>query len=142
MMLLLLMAGADWAFASSAQEWPRDISADFTRLDWNELRIDSTLPRYTEVIPLESDYRRFDYKVTLDYPEYQPLTHAESLVAEQFDSLVSEDIQVNTFVGVERRVGMLDVSFVPVVRREGKYLKLISARITITPVPKSVRRAA
>ena len=142
MMLLLLMAGADWAFASSAQEWPRDISADFTHLDWNELRIDSTLPRYTEVIPLESDYRRFDYKVTLDYPEYQPLTHAESLVAEQFDSLVSEDIQVNTFVGVERRVGMLDVSFVPVVRREGKYLKLISARITITPVPKSVRRAA
>ena len=142
MMLLLLMAGADWAFASSAQEWPRDISADFTHLDWNELRIDSTLPRYTEVIPLESDYRRFDYKVTLDYPEYQPLTHAESLVAEQFDSLVSEDIQVNTFVGVERRVGMLDVSFVPVIRREGKYLKLISARITITPVPKSVRRTA
>ena len=35
MMLLLLMAGAEWAFASSAQEWPRDISADFTHLDWN-----------------------------------------------------------------------------------------------------------
>ena len=94
------------------------------------------------MIRLESDYRRFDSKETLHYPEYQPLTHAESLVAEQFDSLVSEDIQVNTFVGVERRVGMLDVSFVPVIRREGKYLKLISARITITPVPKSVRRSA
>ena len=50
MMLLLLMAGADGVFASSAQEWPRDISADFTRLDWNELRIDSTLPRYTSMV--------------------------------------------------------------------------------------------
>lgn len=140
-MLLLLMAGADWAFASSTQRQLNDISADFTRLDWNELRIDSTLPRYTEVIPLESDYRRFDYVVTLEYPEFQPLTLDESIVAERFDSLVSEQISVSTFVGVERRVGMLDVSFIPVVRREGRYQKLISARITITPIPKNGRKA-
>ena len=141
--LLLLLAGAGRVVASPVQAGARDISADFTRLDWNELRIDSTLPRYTEVIPLESDYHQYDYQVTLEYPEYAPLTGAESAVAARFDSLVGEQIRVNTFVGVQRKVGLLDVSFIPVIRQGGKYLKLVSTRITITPVPKSAtaRRA-
>ena len=28
----------------------------FTSLDWNEMQIDSVLPVYTEVVPLETDY--------------------------------------------------------------------------------------
>lgn len=137
LMLLLVLAGTGRVVASSAMGEAGNISADFTRLDWNALRIDSVLPTYTEVIPLESDYRNYDYTVTLEYPEYAPLTPAECLVAEKYDSLVSEDIRVSTFVGVQRKVGMLDISFLPIIRKDGKYLKLISARITITPIPKS-----
>lgn len=131
-----MMPGVDRAMAASPQGGGRDISADFTRLDWNELRIDSVLPRYTEVIPLESDYRNYDYAVSLEYPEYAPLTRDESMVVARFDSLVDDHISVSTFVGVQRKVGVLDVSFVPIIRKGGKYLKLISARVTITPTPK------
>ena len=42
----------------------------FTSLDWNELQIDSVLPVYTEVVPLETDYRTHTYTVSLLYPEY------------------------------------------------------------------------
>lgn len=142
--LLLVTAGVGRAVASSPQGVGRDISADFTRLDWNELRIDSMLPRYSEVVPLESDYRLYDYTVTLEYPEYAPLTQAESQVVARFDSLVGEHIQVSTFVGVQRKMGVLDLSFCPIIRKDGKYQKLLSARITITPTPKphSPRRAS
>lgn len=138
LMLMFMVAVACRAVASASVAEAGDISADFTRLDWNELHIDSMLPRYTEVIPLESDYRLYDYRVTLEYPEYAPLTTAESAVAVRFDSLIGDHIAVHTHVGVQRKVGMLDVSFIPVIRREGKYHKLLSARITLTPVPKLV----
>lgn len=135
--LLLVVAGTGSAIASTLMAEAHDISADFTRLDWAELRIDSTLPSYTEVIPLESDYRRYDYRVTLEYPEYGPLTPAESAVVQRFDSLVSDRICVHSQVGVQRKVGLLDVSFIPIIRQDGKYRKLLSARITVTPVVKS-----
>lgn len=103
----------------------------FTSLDWNEMQIDSMLPVYTEVVPLESDYRTHTYTVSLLYPEFAALSARESLVAERFDSLLSETIDVETFVGVERRKGLLDISFIPIRRKDGKYEKLISAQIVI-----------
>ena len=57
----------------------------FTSLDWNEMQIDSVLPVYTEVVPLETDYRTHTYTVSLLYPEYAPLSGKEAQVAEQFD---------------------------------------------------------
>ena len=34
---------------------------DITTLNWNELKIDSVLPVYTEVVPLQSDYSMYQY---------------------------------------------------------------------------------
>mgnify|MGYP002854386516 CR=1 FL=1 len=103
----------------------------FTSLDWNEMQIDSVLPVYTEVVPLETDYRTHTYSVSLLYPEYAPLSSKEAQVAEQFDSLLSETIDVETFVGIERGRGLLDISFIPIRRQGTKYEKLVSAQIVI-----------
>lgn len=103
----------------------------FTSLDWNEMQIDSVLPVYTEVVPLETDYKTHTYTVSLLYPEYAPLSGKEAQVAEEFDSLLSETIDIETFVGVERGKGMLDISFIPIRRQGTKYEKLISAQIVI-----------
>jgi len=103
----------------------------FTSLDWNEMRIDSVLPVYTEVVPLETDYRTHSYTVSLLYPEYAPLSGKEAQVAERFDSLLSETIDIETFVGIERGNGLLDISFIPIRRQGSKYEKLISAQIVI-----------
>ncbi|MCH5168453.1 MAG: type IX secretion system sortase PorU [Prevotellaceae bacterium] len=104
---------------------------NFTSMDWNEMRIDSVLPVYTEVVPLESDHRTHTYNVSLLYPEYAALSAKEALVAERFDSLINETIDVETFIGVERGKGLLDISFIPIRRKDGKYEKLTSAQIVI-----------
>lgn len=117
---------------------------DFTTLDWNVLRIDSVLPVYTEVVPLETDYRMFDYTVQIDYPQYMELTAAESAVARQFAETLSDTLKVSHRLGVLRGEGMLDISFVPIVCRNQRYYKLQSARIRIVPQakPAASRRAA
>ena len=103
----------------------------FTSLDWEEMQIDSVLPVYTEVVPLETDYRTHTYTVSILYPEYVALSSKEAEVAERFDSLLSETIDVETFVGIDRGKGLLDISFIPIRRQGSKYEKLISAQIVI-----------
>lgn len=104
---------------------------DFTRLDWNILRIDSLVPRYTEVIPLDSDYAGYDYHVTICYPEL----HALSLTEEERLSALVQELpetpEVHSRVGVSRKQGYLDVSFIPIVYRDGRYYKILSCQIRI-----------
>ncbi|MCD7722121.1 MAG: type IX secretion system sortase PorU [Prevotellaceae bacterium] len=110
---------------------------DFTTLDWQEMRIDSVLPVYSEVVPLESDYRLNDYTVSVQYPEWQELTAREAAVAERFDDEIGDTLRIQSHVTVSRKVGMLDINFRPLVRREGRYWKLLSGKIEITPVRKA-----
>ena len=119
------------------------LSAQITTLDWNELRIDSLLPYYTEVVPLETDYRLYDYDVQIAYPEWAPLTADEVRRVERMGVSLSDELQVSATVSVSRKQGMLDIVFCPIVQREGRYLKLLSASISITPKAKArrVRRA-
>lgn len=111
---------------------------EFTTIDWNVLRIDTLLPVYSEVVPLESDYRLYDYRVTAEYPEWKPATAAETKALEAFGNQIGEELCIDSWVGVSRRKGVLDISFVPVVKEGGKYKKLISAKIVITPVRKDL----
>ena len=115
---------------------------DITTLNWEELKIDSVLPVYTEVVPLQSDFSLYNYSVVIEYPEFAPLTQKETEDALKFDSLITERLNVESYVGVSRGEGMLDIAFVPIIRRGSTYLKLISAQIVITSTPKpQVRKA-
>ena len=118
------------------------VNAQITVLDWAELRIDTVLPVYTEVVPLETDYRLFDYRVSIEYPEWAPLTQDEVRRLERIGSPVAEQLQVTSHVSVSRKQGMLDIAFVPIIRQANHYRKLLSASITITPVAKSERLKA
>ena len=107
---------------------------DFTQLDWNVLRIDSVLPRYSEVVPLETDYHLFKYYTRVRYPEWAPLTAAESAVAARFDDQLCDTLRINTFVGVSRGQGLIDLDFIPIIRRDGQYWKLLSGKFEIVPL--------
>ena len=116
---------------------------DITTLNWEELKIDSVLPVYTEVIPLQTDYTLYNYSVGIEYPEYAPLTAKETEVVLKYDSLISESIDVESYVGISRGQGMMEIAFVPIIRRGNTYLKLISAQIVINSTPKrQVHKAA
>lgn len=114
----------------------------FTYIDWDVLKIDSVLEPYHEVVPLSDDYAAYDYSVKLEYPEYVRLTMDEICrLAKLTDSLPSEP-QVAAEVGVSRKKGYLDVSFLPVVYRDGTYQKMLSFKMNIVRTPKTVLRKA
>ena len=115
---------------------------EITNLNWDELKIDSVLPVYTEVVPLQTDFSLYNYSVTIEYPEYAPLTQKETEEALKFDSLITERLNVESHVGVSRGEGMLDIAFVPIIRRGNSYLKLVSAQIVINSTPKRQPRRA
>ena len=123
-----------FAFLSSFSE--ENGKLDITTLNWEELKIDSVLPVYTEVVPLRADYSLYNYSVGIEYPEYAPLTSKETEVILKFDSLIHESIDIESYVGISRGEGMLDIAFVPIIRRNNTYLKLISAQIVINSTPK------
>ncbi len=136
-----------WLFAAILL-LPLGVAAQspFTQLDWNELHIDSVLPTYTEVVPLETDYRLYDYTVQVSYPEWGELTAAESLVAQRFHDSLADTLQVSSHVGVSRKHGMIDIRFIPIIYKEGRYRKLLSCKISIVPrekqQPQRARRRA
>ena len=103
-----------------------------TTLDWDEMRIDSVLPVYSEVVPLETDYRVHDYAVAVEYPEWGRLTAPEEAVCRRFADRIGEELDIQSRVSVSRKQGMLDITFCPIVRRDGHYWKLLSGSIAIT----------
>lgn len=121
--LVLLMLCACVAFAQNDHV--------FTHIDWRGVSLDGDMPEFCKTIDLGSDYAREGYDVTIEYPEFVEMSKAEAKMLNDEDGVIGEDIKVETFLGVSRKVGMLDVKFVPIVKREGKYLKLLSCKINI-----------
>ena len=118
---------------------------NITTLDWDELRIDSVLPHYSEVVPLASDFRNYDFAVRVEYASWGALTAAEELVARRHMDELADTLQVMSYVGQSRGEGTLDIDFIPVVYdRKGETMrKLLQCKITIlaTPKPLGAKRA-
>lgn len=115
---------------------PVSAQTAFTYIDWNVLKIDSVLKEYNEVIPLPDDYASYNYQVFVEYPEYVRLTLDEArFVSEQVDSLPAFPV-VHSSIGVSRRKGYLDVSFLPIVYRDGCFQKMLSFKMRISRTPK------
>lgn len=105
-----------------------------TFLDWEIIAQDTLCPTYSEVVPLESDYRNNEYVINIEYPTWQPLNAKERALAEKFSKEIRDSLVVEQYVSVSRNKGLLNYSFIPFVRKNGSFKKLVSAQITITPV--------
>lgn len=137
---LIVLTTAVGTQASAAPSAP---ATAFTQVNWDVLRIDTVLPVYSEVIPLETDYRLYDYSVAIEYPEWEAVSSKEAdAIRTRFSHLVADTLDIRTHVGVSRKQGLLDVTFVPVALREGQYQKLKSFKMSIIPHPKSSMRQA
>ena len=105
---------------------------EFTDLTADEVRIDSLLPVYTWQKPLGRYYADSVYTVSIEYPEFEEMTKAE---IERYQQISGEPLgalpEVMQSVGVSRKQGVLDVAFVPLVFRDGKYQKLVSFKLNV-----------
>ena len=116
----------------------------FFNLTANEVKIDSVMPRFTQILPLGAAYADSVYTVSVDYPEYIDMSDDDIA---RMKSICPQPIPefpvVESRIVVERKKGLLEVSFVPIVFKDGKYRKLVSfmLRLKSKAKAKNVRRS-
>ncbi len=92
-------------------------------VDWNAIGQDSVVPVFSHSIPLGNDYAQ-SYDVRIEYPELEPVP----VNAPYYEALQAAAIgnwpEVTTYVGVSRKQGQLDISFIPILLRDGKYQRI------------------
>lgn len=121
-------------------------SSKFFNLTADEVRIDSLLPVFTYKQPLGYNYADSTYTLTIVYPEFIPMSE-EDIV--RYQAITKEPLpEMPTFsqvVSVARKQGELVASMVPLVYRQGQYLKLVSFMLKVEGKAKQqgkTRRAA
>lgn len=70
------------------------------------------------------------FSVVPEYPELVPVTAAEAKILEK-SGLSKEGFQIATRVGTSRKEAVVSVSLVPFVFREGKWMRLVSCKLTL-----------
>jgi len=134
--LLLLTLCCVTMAASTAQK--------FINLTAEEVKIDSVMPYFTYSFPLGEAYADSVYTVSLEYPEFiemskGDITRLEAISKEPLPKMP----EVTSRMVVERKHGYLELSFCPLVMRNGKPMKLVSFMIDVKskPLRSSARKA-
>ena len=111
----------------------RGNAQDFFNLTADEVRVDSVLPVFTYTKSLGANYADSVYEVRIAYPEYIPMSKDD---IERYKRISSQPLPkqpvIQSYVAVDRKCGVLDVAFVPLVKQGGKYKKLVSFKLDIT----------
>lgn len=116
---------------------PRQIQAqEFLDVDWEVMQIDSVLPVFSHVIPLESDFDQYEYHVELQYPEFAPLPTADVRRLEAMHAVLPALPKVESYVGLDSKQGFLYTSLTPLVFREGSYRRVTSLKLAVRRTPK------
>lgn len=112
----------------------------FFNLTADEVKIDSVLPFFSCPVPLDGAWEDSVYTAVIEYPEFIEMGAADVARYERISGEPLPELPaVKANVVVERRRGRLEVSFVPLVMRGGKYMKLVSFMIDVksTPMPRA-----
>ena len=113
-----------FSLSIGAQEWI-DLTAQ-------QVRIDSLLPVYTWQKQLGPHYADSVYTVHIEYPEFINMSKAD---IRRYQTISGQPLpelpEITQYIGVVRKQGVLDVSFVPLVFRDGRYQKLVSFKLNV-----------
>ena len=116
---------------------------EFFNLTAREVRIDSLLPVFTYSYPLPDGYADSLYSVSIAYPEFITMSEAD---VKRYESISTKPLpalpEVVQQVSISRKKATLELSFVPLVYREGKYQKLVSFQLKKQSRPLSRHRTA
>ena len=109
---------------------------EYVSLTAQQVRIDSLLPVYTYQKQLGSHYADSVWHVSIEYPLFIDMSPAD---VKRYRQISGEPLpawpEVSQSVEVARKQGVLEVSFVPLVFRNGKYQKLVFFKLNVTATP-------
>lgn len=110
----------------------------FLDVNWDELEVDSVLPTFSHTIPLGHNYDMYDYQVRMEYPTFEQLSTDEIDCLKQYGTSLPEWPKVDSYTGVDSKRGMLYVSLVPLVHRDGEYQRITSLKLTLDSIPRKL----
>lgn len=115
----------------------------FFNLTAEQVKIDSLLPNFTYSRDLGYNYADSTYSVTIEYPEFVIMTDAD---VQRYKKITTATLprlpKIDKYVCVSRKEGTLDISFVPLVFRDGKYQKLVSFKLDIKATANKAARSS
>jgi len=112
----------------------------FFNLTSDEVKVDSILPCFCHSFNIGREYSDSTYTIQIEYPEYIDMTVQD---IKKYKSISKNPLpytpEINQSISIDRKKASLDVKFIPLVYRDGKYKKLISfmLRLTSNPISKS-----
>ena len=108
---------------------------EYVDLTAEQVRIDKQLPVFTWQKSLGANIAGSVYKVSICYPEFIDMSAEDIRRYQEItgNKPLPEMPVVTQTVGVVRKQSVLDVSFVPLVFRNGKYQKLVSFKLEVKP---------
>lgn len=108
----------------------------FFNLTADEVKIDSLLPCFTYSVPLGGAWADSVYTVGIEYAEFIDMGDADVARYKKItERPLPEMPEVRSGVVVERKRGHLEVAFVPLVMRGGKWQKLVSFMLDVKSRP-------
>lgn len=104
----------------------------FFNLTAEEVKIEDNLPMFTHSVPLGADYADSVYTVSIEYPEFINMADADIMRLKTLNVSKLPDMpKVESRIVVERKQGIMEVMFSPLVFRDGKYKKLVSFMLRV-----------
>lgn len=110
-----------------------ETKAQFIDIDWETMALDTLLPRYTTMVELPDDYIMYDYSAVVEYPEFVAMSNSEVAhyrLEMLRDSLPAYPV-VSASVGIAAKRGQLDISFVPIVCADGRFMRINSFKLVV-----------
>lgn len=100
------------------------------------------LPVFKTQLHLATGQTSNNVEVIVEYPEYKKLTNNEIKKLNKATIYPSSTLDIHTKFGMERKKGVVDVSFVPIIKMDGHWVRLTSVRVSVRPkaVPLSAIR--
>ncbi|MBR3613437.1 MAG: type IX secretion system sortase PorU [Bacteroidaceae bacterium] len=112
---------------------PAMLWAQFTDVLWGTAQGDTILPVCTHVQQLPADYEGYRYTAHIEYPEFCPMTAADVAryrLAGREEQFCAWPV-IDTRVTIAAKEPQLDVSFVPVVYVDGRFMRINSYKLVV-----------
>ena len=108
---------------------------DFETLHPEDYPVGETLPMFSTQLRLLEGQTEDNIKVKVEYPEYIRLTSKEIRTLKEHNISLQSHLDVHTHYGVERKRGVIEVSFAPFLIKDGEWVRLNSVRVSAVPRP-------
>ena len=103
----------------------------FMNSGWQDVKVDSLRPRCSFSIPLDGCWSDSAYSVDIEYPELTEIDENDLKRWKMEVSQIPSWPGIDTFIGVSHGNATLDISFIPLLRRDGKLYAIESFKYVI-----------